>query len=127
MFNLSFDIKTLKPMKRIFVLSLIAVASLSISSCSTSTIEEVQIVTEVTYNANVSTIISNNCLPCHGGTTPSAGLNLETYASVRNATENGNLINRINSASNPMPQSGQMPPALIATIEQWAIDGYLEN
>ncbi|MFY0631801.1 MAG: hypothetical protein JXR05_15655 [Flavobacteriaceae bacterium] len=114
-------------MKRIFVLSLIAVASLSISSCSTSTIEEVIITESVTYNGAVRTIISNNCLPCHGGTTPSAGLNLETYAGVRGATENGNLINRINSASNPMPVSGQMPPALIATIEQWATDGYLEN
>jgi hypothetical protein len=100
---------------------------LSISSCSTSTIEEVVITETITYTGSVRTIVSNNCLPCHGGTNPSGGLNLETYAGVRNAAENGNLINRINSASSPMPQSGLMAPALIATIEQWAADGYLEN
>ena len=114
-------------MKKIHVLSLSVLVALSISSCSTSTIEEVEITEPVTYTANVRTIISNNCLPCHGGTSPSAGLNLETYTNVRNATENGNLLARINSASNPMPQSGLMAPALIATIEQWATDGYIEN
>ena len=71
--------------------------------------------------------ISNNCLPCHAGTFASAGLNLEGYANVRSATENGNLLARINSVSNPMPQNGQMAPVLIATLEQWAIDGYIEN
>lgn len=114
-------------MKKVSLLFLIIAVSLSISSCSTSTIEEVVITDPITYDANVSTIISNNCLPCHGGTTPSAGLNLETYASVRNATENGNVLARINSASNPMPIGGQMPPVLIATIEEWANQGYLEN
>ena len=46
---------------------------------------------------------------------------------MRSATENGNLLARINSVSNPMPQNGQMAPVLIATLEQWAIDGYIEN
>lgn len=114
-------------MKKINLLFLIIAISLTMSSCSTSTIEEVIITDPITYTANVSTIISNNCLPCHAGSTASAGLNLETYASVRNATENGNLLNRINSASSPMPQGGQMPPVLIATIEEWANQGYLEN
>lgn len=114
-------------MKKINLLFFVITASFTMASCSTSTIEEVVITDPITYNANVSTIISNNCLPCHGGTNPSAGLNLETYASVRNATENGNVLTRINSASNPMPLGGQMPPALIATIEEWANQGYLEN
>ena len=38
-----------------------------------------------------------------------------------------NLLSRINSISNPMPQSGPMAPDLIATIEQWAEDGFIEN
>ena len=95
--------------------------------CSTSTIEEVEITEPVAYNPDVRTIVSNNCLPCHAAPTPAAGLNLENYINVRNSTENGNLLNRINNASNPMPPSGQMPPALIAMIEQWAEEGYVEN
>jgi len=101
--------------------------SFIMTSCSEAVIEEVIITETVTYTDDVAPIISNNCLPCHAGSSPSAGLNLESFTNVRSATQNGNLLARINSASNPMPQSGQMAPALIATIEQWAIDGYLEN
>lgn len=108
-------------------LAFILFLSLIMTSCSESVIEEVIITEPVNYTSDVAPIISNNCLPCHAGSSPSAGLNLETYTNVRNATQNGNLLARINSASNPMPQSGQMAPALIATIEQWATDGYVEN
>jgi len=97
------------------------------SSCSTATIEKVIITEPVTYDMDVSIIISNNCLPCHAGAFAAGSLNLEDYTNVRTATENGNLLARINSVSNPMPQNGQMAPILIATIEQWAIDGYIEN
>lgn len=114
-------------MKKIKLILLIVFISFSFGSCSTATIEEVVITETVTFDGDVSVIISNNCLPCHAGTFASGGLNLEGYNNVRSATENGNVLTRINSASNPMPQSGQMPPALIATIEQWAIDGYIEN
>ena len=96
-------------------------------SCSTATIEEVIITEPITYDADVSVIITNNCLPCHAGGFPAAGLNLEGYTNVRSSTENGNLLSRINSISNPMPQSGPMSPDLIATIEQWAEDGFIEN
>ena len=111
--------------KYLILSSLILV--LSLSSCSSATIEEVIITEPVTYDADVSIIITNNCLPCHAGGFPSAGLNLEGYLNVRSSTENGNLLSRINSISNPMPQSGPMAPELIATIEQWAEDGFIEN
>ena len=111
--------------KYLILSSLILV--LSLSSCSTATIEEVIITEPVTYDTDVSIIISNNCLPCHAGTFASAGLNLEGYLNVRSSTENGNLLSRINSISNPMPQSGPMAPDLIATKEQWAEDGFIEN
>lgn len=120
-------IKIDKILKKITSLSTIFLVFLVFSSCSTSTIEEVVITDPVTFDEDVNIIIINNCLPCHAGTFPSGGVNLEGYTNVRNATENGNLLTSINSVSNPMPQSGLMPPALIAIIEQWAIDGYLEN
>jgi hypothetical protein len=114
-------------MKKITLLFLFVFITYSFSSCSTATIDEVIITETITFDADVSVIISNNCLPCHAGTFPSAGLNLEGYSNVRSATENGNVLARINNVSSPMPQSGQMSATLIATIEQWAIDGYIEN
>ena len=99
----------------------------SFSSCSTAAIEKAIITEPVTYDMDVSVIISNNCLPCHAGAFAAGSLNLEGYANVRTAAENRNLLARINSVSNPMPQNGQMAPVLIATLEQWAIDGYIEN
>ena len=99
----------------------------SIVSCSTTVIEKVVITDPITFNADVKIIISNNCLPCHAGSFAAAGLNLESYENVREATENGNLLASINSMTNPMPQSGLMAPDLILIIEQWASDGYIEN
>ena len=97
----------------------------SFCSCTTAVIEEVIITEAITYNANVSIIITNNCLPCHAGGFPSAGLNLEGYTNVRASTENGNLFSIINNVSNPMPQSCLMAPDLIATIEQWPEDCFI--
>jgi len=114
-------------MKKLNFLVQIIAFAISITSCSTTVIEEVVILGPVTYTTNVSAIIRNNCLPCHAGTSPSAGLNLETFEGVQNSTENGNLLARINSVSNPMPSSGKMSDILINTIEEWAIQGYLEN
>ena len=99
-------------------------------SCSTTTIEEVQgppLGTVVTYVQDVSPIVSNNCLSCHQTSQPNAGLNLETYQLMREATENGNVLNRINNPSNPMPSSGLMAPELRAIIQTWADNGFIEN
>lgn len=120
-------INTEKILKKFTSLSITLLVVLVFSNCSTSTIEEVEITDPVTFDDDVKIIISNNCLPCHAGTFPAGGVNLEGYINVRDATENGNLLTSINSVSNPMPQNGLMPPALIATIEQWATDGYIEN
>lgn len=114
-------------MKKLNFLVQIIAFTIFITSCSTTVIEEVVILGPITYTKNVSTIIRNNCLPCHAGTSPSAGLNLKTFAGVQNSTENGNLLARINSLSNPMPSNGKMSDVLINTIEKWATQGYIED
>lgn len=82
----------------------------------------------ITYSKDVRTVINNSCATsaCHDATAPSAGLPLTNYTQVRNAAENGNMIARINSSSNPMPPSGKNN-AIAALINQWRDDGYLEN
>ena len=104
---------------------------LILGSCTTAEIpldDEIDPIVEiVTYNGDVKAIIDNNCVTCHGSVTPNAGLSLVTYQQVRNSAENGNLIPRMNNATNPMPQGGLLPAATRAIIDKWADDGFLEN
>ena len=113
------------------LLSLIILAGLSMASCTTTEIpldEVTDPIDEiVTYNGDVKAIIDNNCIGCHGTSSPQAGLSLVTYQQVRNAAENGNLITRMNNATNPMPPSGILSANIRAVIDAWANDGFLEN
>lgn len=99
-------------------------------SCTEAVIEDLPpdpIPTQIKYNDDVKAIIDANCVSCHGAISPNAGLSLTTYQQVRDATENGNLINRINNVSAPMPPSNLMPSTNRAIIDQWVLDGYIEN
>jgi hypothetical protein len=52
---------------------------------------------------------------------------LGNYTQVRNATENGTLINRINNQANPMPSNGLMSQSLRLQFDLWVNNDYLEN
>lgn len=113
------------------LLSLIILTSVTMASCTTTEIplDEVTdpIIELVTYTGDVKTIIDSNCIGCHGTSSPQAGLSLVTYQQVRTAAENGNLITRMNNATNPMPPSGILSANVRAIIDAWADDGFLEN
>ena len=81
----------------------------------------------VTYQTHISSVISNSCIGCHGGSNPKGNLLLESYTQVRSATENGTLIQRINDATDPMPTSGLLPAQTRALFDEWVQNGYLEN
>ena len=86
---------------------------------------------QVTYNADVKTIIDNNCINCHS-VPPQNGapMPLTTYQQVKNAVENGNLIERISTTDlgEVMPFGGpRLPQNLIDTVIQWETDGLLEE
>lgn len=81
----------------------------------------------IKYQPHISVAISNNCIGCHGGSNPQGGLSLENYNQVRNSTENGMLIQRINDASDPMPPSGLLPSQTRLLFDRWVQNGYLEN
>ncbi len=114
-----------------YLLSVSIIFVLTISSCTTTEIpldEPAGPITEVvTYTGDVKAIIDNNCVSCHSGPSAQAGLSLTTYLQVRNAAENRNLIDRMNDATNPMPQGGLLPAATRAIIDAWANDGFPEN
>jgi mono/diheme cytochrome c family protein len=117
-------------MKKLNQTIIVFIATVTFGSCTNAIINDEEVVpinNEVKYNPNVNAIMFNNCVTCHGGGAPSAGLDLTTYSTVRNATENGNLLNRINNGANPMPSAGLMNVQDRATIQKWKDDGYSEN
>ena len=116
-------------MKKIYFILFLVIVILN-SSCTSKTIQELQPqlqpVTIATYDANVKPIMTNNCVSCHanGNQYP----NLETFAEVKEATKNGNVICRINgNCGDVMPQSGKMSQQTIDLIELWKFQSYLEK
>ncbi|WP_298345257.1 hypothetical protein [uncultured Algibacter sp.] len=82
--------------------------------------------TAITYNADIRSIMTNNCNQCHGSTTTNgAPFSLTTYSQVSGRIDR--IIARTNNASNPMPRAGLMSIELRDMIKQWKDDGLLEE
>ncbi|WP_196886193.1 hypothetical protein [Aureivirga sp. CE67] len=121
-------------MKKSLILNISILTILfTLQSCSKAIIEEEETGTnppidrEVTYNQDIQNIMFNNCITCHGGPAPSQGLDLSTYENVRFSTENGNMIDRINDLSNPMPPDGLMSQSKRDLMQKWKDDGYIKE
>jgi hypothetical protein len=56
-----------------------------------------------------------------------SGIPFETHAQIEAVAKNGKLLNRINSQSAPMPQTGLMSVCNRAKIEAWVRSGALDN
>ncbi|XOV66411.1 MAG: hypothetical protein ACFHU9_12365 [Fluviicola sp.] len=80
----------------------------------------------ITYEKDVRPIMSYYCISCHGGKRPSKKFALTTYEEVREKTESGPLLQRINDERKPMPKSGLMPKYKREIIEKWAKGGYVK-
>lgn len=116
-------------MKTLKTTLLIAVTIGSIFiSCESNTYEEIAgVVDNPTYDANVKGIMEDKCNSCHN---PEYGQEpyLQTYALVKDACENGSVLCRIDDTCGAiMPTSGKMPKARIDIIQNWALQGYLEQ
>ena len=82
---------------------------------------------KVTYNQTISSIMSSNCISCHG-TTPSnnAPNSLTTYTQVKNNVDN--IIDRVNrTGAGKMPPNSNLSASAKQLIQQWKNDGLLEN
>lgn len=80
---------------------------------------------DLTYANDLKRVFDNNCVGCHGGSNPEAGLSLASYLEVREAVLNTNLLARINGEPGVpvMPQGGLMDSCRINKINRWAEEG----
>ncbi|MCT4629071.1 hypothetical protein [Winogradskyella sp.] len=102
-------------------------------SCTTAIIDEGDknslppLTREVTYQSDIQSIMTNNCITCHAGPVPSASLDLSNYQNTRLSAEQGSLVSRMNSVTNPMPPSGKLSPQILQIIDKWVTDGFPED
>lgn len=82
---------------------------------------------DVTYEADIQPLMYNYCTTCHGGPVSSAGLRLTTYQEVRSIAEGGQLVQRVNDTTTPMPPSGLLSAQEQELITQWVENGFPEN
>jgi cytochrome c5 len=83
-----------------------------------------------TFSENVQPLLNNRCNSCHGGSSPSAGINLTSYTEVMKYVNNGSLMGSVNHTSgfSAMPKnSGKMSSCEIGTIQSWIDSGALNN
>ena len=80
------------------------------------------------YNTNVSKIIADNCIACHSGSSPSAGIALQTYENVKSIADDNRLLGVINGTGySLMPPSGKMDDCKIIVITKWVNSGANNN
>ena len=97
------------------------------NSCSnTATCDTVN----VSFSTSVSPVLKTYCVGCHSAASPSAGIDLSTYAAVKVYATNGRLIGSITHAAGykPMPSStSKLGACEINQIKAWVTKGMLNN
>jgi len=86
--------------------------------------------TQFKYGANISLIMTNNCVGCHGGTSPSANINLSNYSAVFAQATNGRLNGAITHTAgySPMPKNAsKLSECQIMQIQNWIAAGAPNN
>jgi len=80
---------------------------------------------EITYTNTIKAIVSSKCLSCHGSTpTNDAPMSLTTYAMVKAAAQNRNLITLVENGT--MPKNGSLSTAQIKAFTDWETGGLKE-
>ena len=89
---------------------------------------------QVSYSAVIQPLMNNYCNNCHGGNSPSAGINLTTYNSVRSYVVPGNaagsrLYQSLTGSSgvSRMPPGGSLTSTQIQSVADWINQGALNT
>ncbi len=84
----------------------------------------------VKYSSSVIPILSSNCYSCHGGSTPSAAIKLDTYTGIKQQVDNGRLWGAVSHSTSfsPMPKNASKLSACnLAKIRIWIAAGAPNN
>jgi len=81
----------------------------------------------VTYNKQISALISTNCIACHSATNASKGIQLDTYANVKVQLDNGKLLAAVKGTSIQMPPGYRISNCELRQIELWKANGATQN
>lgn len=113
-------------MKKLIIF-LVILTGVIVVSCDSNTYDEISVVTNPTFSANIGPIVKASCSSCHSGGQQMP--NLESYAEVKDAIQNGNVLCRIDDPTacfgSIMPTSGRMPQTTIDLIKLWQTQGYV--
>lgn len=88
------------------------------------------VATNVSFANTVLPTLRTNCTGCHSGTTPSAGIDLNSYATVKVQAANGKLVGSISHAAGyiAMPSATvSLSACEISQIKAWVTEGTLNN
>ena len=75
------------------------------------------------YEPAVRTLMESHCTGCHSGAFPESGLDLTSYATVRQAALEGSLLEVLTlpaGNSRSMPPNGALDSCSIVLIQNWA-------
>lgn len=86
--------------------------------------------TDVSYAQNIAPLLNQNCVICHSGANPQAGLNLSNLTELQGAVTYKNLMQRVRHETGyiVMPPSGvKISDCSIRQLELWIQDGMPDN
>lgn len=86
--------------------------------------------TKVTYSGSVVPVLLSNCTSCHGGSAPSGGISLTTYAAVKAQVDNGKLWGTVSHTAgfSAMPKNAsKLNTCNLAKIKKWIDAGAPNN
>jgi hypothetical protein len=115
-------------MKKIYVIALLAAASIGLTYCSSS--KKVAAVPKTTYATDLTAVINEKCVPCH---IPSKGGNKKPYDNYANVKSDiDEIIKRIelnptDKGFMPFKKTEKLPAEVVAVFKKWKSDGMLEN
>lgn len=127
-------------MKVIFLLLMLMICTISLTSCyydkeellygNTNNGPCTDTTGTISYSQKIVPMLQQSCYSCHTGSFPSGGILMGNYAADKAIAQNGKLYGTINYTAgfSPMPQGApKMGNCQIAIIKKWIDSGMLNN
>ncbi|HEX4877157.1 MAG TPA: hypothetical protein VFV31_10830 [Chitinophagaceae bacterium] len=117
-------------MKKIIIIPAIVFVAIVLTNCSASKKTATAAPVKLTYEANLSVVVMNNCTPCHIPAKGGKKKAYDTYASIK--TDIDEIIRRIelnptDKGFMPFKKTARLSDSTIAVFKQWRTDGLLEK